>query len=58
MTSKFSIKIKGSKAEATQKANALNMLGNHLDVKTLKALAHIVKTDPQKVELAKSFLGV
>lgn len=58
MKTKFSITISGNKAQATEKANALVTLGNHLDVKTLKALANIVKTDPQKVQLAKNFLGV
>lgn len=52
------IKITGEKKQVTAKINALNTLGSHLDLKTLIALAHIVKTDPVKVQLAKNFLGV
>lgn len=53
----FRITINGSKQEASQKANALAALAA-LDAKTLVALAHVVKNDPQKVALAKQFLGV
>ncbi len=55
---KFSITISGSKQEASDKVNALAVLAAHLSTDTLKALAHVVKTDPAKVKLAKQFLGV
>ncbi len=55
---KFSISIKGGQKEATAKANALATLGNFLDVKTLQALAHVVQHEPDKVKLAKGFLGI
>jgi hypothetical protein len=55
---KFIISIEGSQAEATQKANGIAVLATHLSAETITALAHLVKTDPQKVELAKGFLGV
>ena len=54
----FKLKINGDKAEATAKANALVTLAKYLDSKTLTALAKVVKTDPQKVALAKGFLGI
>ncbi|MBL4862072.1 MAG: hypothetical protein JKY09_03525 [Crocinitomicaceae bacterium] len=54
----FKITISGTVKEATQKAQALGTLAGYLDVDTLKALAHLVKTDPQKVAMAKQFLGV
>lgn len=54
----FKLKINGSEKEATTKAKALAVLGKHLDSKTLTALANVVKTDPQKVALAKGFLGI
>lgn len=55
---KFTISISGSKQEATQKVNGLAVLAAHLSTDTIKALAHLVKTDPAKVEMAKRFLGV
>ena len=55
---KFSLTIKGSEKEAAKKANALAVLANALDTQTLVALAHVVKTDPQKVALARQFLGI
>lgn len=55
---KFTITISGSKKEATEKINGLAVLAAHLSTDTIKALAHLVKNDPQKVEMAKSFLGV
>ncbi len=55
---KFNLVIEGDKKEATAKANALAKLGRYLDAKTLTALADVVKNDPQKVDLAKSFLGI
>ncbi|GAB5419167.1 MAG: hypothetical protein Crog4KO_06750 [Crocinitomicaceae bacterium] len=53
----FRITIVGSKQDAASKANALAALAA-LDVKTLTALANVVKHDPQKVAMAKQFLGV
>ncbi|GAB5417615.1 MAG: hypothetical protein Crog4KO_26000 [Crocinitomicaceae bacterium] len=53
----FKITVVGSLEDAKKKAKALAVLAS-LDVKTLTALAGIVKNDPQKVALAKQFLGV
>jgi len=53
----FRITISGSQSDAAAKANALAALAA-LDSNTLKALAHVIKHDPQKVALAKQFLGV
>ncbi|MBL4704291.1 MAG: hypothetical protein JKY54_07205 [Flavobacteriales bacterium] len=55
---KFSISISGTKTEATKKVNGLATLAAYLSVETIVALAHVAKTDPDKVELAKKFLGV
>lgn len=55
---KFSISISGDKLTATNKAKAIVVLASYLDVKTLVALAEVVKNDPAKVNLAKQFLGV
>ncbi|NOQ75643.1 MAG: hypothetical protein GQ574_26785 [Crocinitomix sp.] len=54
----FKISITGSKSEATEKAVAVATLASYLDAKTLTALAKVVKTDPNKVALAKQFLGL
>lgn len=54
----FKITIKGDKETATKKAKAVATLSSHLSEETLTALAKVVKTDPEKVELAKQFLGV
>ncbi len=54
----FKLSISGKQLEATQKAKALGVLASYLSADTLKALAHVVKTDPSKVELAKQFLGL
>ncbi len=54
----FKLSISGDKKEANQKAKALGTLAAYLSAATLTALAHTVKTDPAKVELAKKFLGV
>lgn len=54
----FKISISGSKDAATTKAKAIGTLAAYLDAETLKALAHVVKNDPEKVKLAKQFLGV
>lgn len=56
---KINVSIKGANAEdALKKANAASQLANDLDTKTIVALAHIVKTDPSKVAIAKQFLGL
>lgn len=54
----FKISISGSKKDAMDKVNALVVLASKLSPKTLKALAKLVKEDPAKVELAKSYLGL
>lgn len=54
----FKITISGTQKEATEKAQGLATLAGHLSAETIKALAHLVKTDPAKVEIAKQFLGV
>jgi predicted transcriptional regulator with HTH domain len=54
----FKISISGNASEAKQKASAVAILASYLDAKTLKALARVVKTDPDKVRMAKQFLGV
>lgn len=54
----FTITISGDKKEAAEKAQAIATLASFLSGETLKALAHVVKTDPDKVALAKKFLGV
>lgn len=53
----FRITISGSQEQAEAKAKALAVMAS-LDAQTLTALAHIVKSDPQKVAMAKQFLGV
>ncbi|MBD3637203.1 MAG: hypothetical protein HUJ25_07630 [Crocinitomicaceae bacterium] len=58
MKHKFSITISGSKKEATTKAQALGTLAAYLDTQTLETLANVVKNDPDKVALAKQFLGL
>lgn len=54
----FKISISGKASEAKQKATAVATLASYLDAKTLTALARVVKTDPDKVRMAKQFLGV
>ncbi|WP_343636287.1 hypothetical protein [Fluviicola sp.] len=54
----FKISISGTEKEATEKALGLAVLASQLDAKTITALARIVQTDPAKVALAKSFLGI
>lgn len=54
----FKISISGDKQTALAKAKAIGELAAYLDTKTLEALADVVKTDPEKVALAKEFLGV
>lgn len=55
---KFTVTISGTQKEATEKAQGIAVLASLLDAKTITALAHLVKTDPQKVALAKGFLGI
>jgi len=54
----FKISISGDKKAATAKAKSLGVLAAYLDAETLVALADVVKNDPDKVALAKEFLGV
>lgn len=54
----FKITISGNEKEASEKAAALATLAAYLDATTLNKLAHVVKTDPSKVAMAKKFLGV
>lgn len=53
----FKITIKGDKESATKKAKAIATLTSHLSAETLALFAKVVKTDPDKVELAKQFLN-
>ena len=55
---KFNISITGSQKEATEKVNAVAVLASYLSADTLTALAKLVKEDPNKVELAKQYLGI
>lgn len=55
---KFTLTVSGTKEEATEKAQGIAILASLLDAKTITALAHVVKTDPRKVALAKGFLGI
>lgn len=54
----FKITISGTQKEASETAKGLATLASHLSAETIQALAHLVKTDPAKVALAKQFLGV
>ena len=47
-----------SETEADAKIEALTTLAKNLSVKELSKLAHVVKTDPAKTDLAKKYLGV
>jgi hypothetical protein len=47
-----------TQAEAEMKLNALTILATFLTAEELKKLAHVVKNDPIKTSLAKSYLGV
>ncbi len=47
-----------SEKEAETKMEALVVLASKLKAVELAKLAHILKTDPQKTALAKSYLGV
>lgn len=47
-----------SEKEAHDKMKALSVFAGRLDSKTLLKFAHVVKNDPTKLKLAKSFLGL
>ena len=47
-----------SETEADAKMTALTVLASKLSAQELTKLAHIVKTDPVKTNLAKKYLGV
>lgn len=47
-----------TEAQADTKMEALMTMAAHLDANTLKAFAHVLTTDPGKVRVAKSFLGI
>ena len=57
-SNKFTISISGSPQEAKEKVNGLAVLAAHLSAETITALAHTVKHDPDKVAIAKNFLGI
>ncbi len=59
MKFKYDIAIEATTpTEADTKMKALVVLASKLSAKELEKLAHIVKTDPAKTALAKSYLGV
>lgn len=47
-----------TQAEAETKLKALSTLASFLTAKELEKLAHVVKNDPIKTSLAKTYLGV
>lgn len=47
-----------TQAEAETKLKALSVLATFLTAKELEKLAHVVKNDPVKTSLAKTYLGV
>ncbi len=47
-----------TQSEAEKKLTALAALATHLTEAELTKLAHVVKNDPIKTALAKSYLGV
>lgn len=56
---KVSITIEGKdQNEVIQKANAIGVLAERLDGKTLEKLAYVVANQPAKVKAAKNFLGI
>ena len=57
-THTFTISIKGSKKEATEKINAIALLASKLSAATLEGFAKVVQSDPAKVEFAKHYLGI
>ncbi|MBI4929291.1 MAG: hypothetical protein HY841_00895 [Bacteroidetes bacterium] len=56
-TSDFSVPAE-TMAEAEAKMEALKILATFLTSHELKKLAHVVKNDPVKTSLAKSYLGL
>jgi len=56
-TSDFSVPA-NTEAEAEMKMNALTTLATFLTAEELKKLAQVVKNDPIKTSLAKSYLGM
>lgn len=47
-----------SQAEAVQKMEALMTMASYLSARELKALENVLTSDPAKVAVAKSFLGL
>ena len=47
-----------TEAEAETKLNALKVLATFLTARELEKLAQVVKNDPIKTSLAKSYLGI
>lgn len=56
-TSDFSVPA-NTQAEAETKLKSLSILATFLSAKELEKLAHVVKNDPIKTSLAKTYLGV
>lgn len=56
-SSDFSVPA-NTQAEAEMKMNALSILATFLTAEELKKLAHVVKNDPIKTSMAKTYLGV
>ena len=55
----YNVKIGApTEAQADTKMEALMTMAAHLDAATLKAFANVLTTDPGKVRIAKSFLGI
>jgi hypothetical protein len=55
-TSDFSVPA-NTQAEAETKLKALSILATFLSAKELEKIAHVVKNDPIKTSLAKTYLG-
>jgi hypothetical protein len=59
MKIEYGLKIEAkTESEAEEKMKALVILAGKLTAKELSKLAHVVKNDPVKTALAKSYLGV
>jgi hypothetical protein len=59
MKFEYGLKIEAkAENEAEEKMKALVILAAKLSAKELSKLAHVVKNDPVKTALAKSYLGV
>lgn len=56
-TSEFSVPAQ-TQPEAETKLKALSILATYLTARELEKLAHVVKNDPIKTSLAKTYLGV